>query len=143
MAKKIIEKEIVEKKIIEKEVFKQEILNNKNSMNISCLPIELNKYIYNYIPSLHCSQCFKSFIDYDIRHIYHFVKIRNMIFCDYYCAIKFKYYEYIFIVQWQFLIITLKLNLFIGYIVVVCYILMYIFFIAILNIIRMLIFNTF
>lgn len=138
MAKKIIEKEI-----IKKEIFKQEILNNKNSMNISCLPIELNKYIYNYIPSLHCSQCFKSFIDYDIRHIYHFVKIRNMTFCDYYCAIKFKYYEYMFLVQWQVLIITLKLNLFIGYIVVVCYILMYIFCIAILNIIRMLIFNTF
>ena len=141
MAKKIIEKEIIEKEIIEKEIIKQEISNNNK--NISCLPIELNKYIYNFIPNLHCSQCFNNFINYERRHIYHFVKIRNMIFCDYYCAIKFKYYEYMFLIQWQILIITLKINIFLCYIIVVSYILMYILFIALLNIVKMLIFHTF
>jgi len=125
--------------IIEKKISN----NNQNIIDISQLPLELNKYIYEYIPKLHCSQCYKNFVNYDIRYIYRFVKIKNMMFCNYYCAIKYKYYEYLFMIQWQVLIITLKINIFLGYIIVISYILIYILFIALINIVKMLILYTF
>ena len=124
-------------------IMQNKIHNDKYTILITKLPLELNRYVFDYIPSLHCSKCYKKLINYNSCYICYFIKIRNMTFCSYYCAIKFKYNEYIFLVQWNFLLFVLKINILIGYLLVISYILLHIFIIFFFNIVKIFILYTF
>lgn len=126
-----------------KNIMQNKIDDDKYKILLRNLPLEMNRYIFDYIPSLHCSKCYKKLINYNICYIHYFIKIRNMTFCSYYCAIKFKYNEYIFLVQWHFLLLVLKVNLFIGYLFLGGYILLHMLIILLFNIVKVFILYTF
>ena len=126
-----------------KNIMQNKIDDDKYKILLRNLPLEMNRYIFDYIPSLHCSRCYKNLINYNICYIHYFIKIRNRHFCSYYCAFKYKYNEYIFLVQWNFLFVVLKINILIGYLLVISYILLHMFIIFLFNIVKMFILYTF
>ena len=112
-------------------------------IELSNLPIELSRYIYEFIPNLHCSLCYKKLINYDKCYIRHHVRIRQTMFCSYYCAILHKYNNYMFFFQWNLFIIAFRINIILCYLIIVPYIIIHLFFSLLCNLIKMLVLGTF
>jgi hypothetical protein len=112
-------------------------------IELSDLPIELSRYIYEFIPNLHCSLCYKKLINYDKCYIRDHVRIRQTMFCSYYCAIRNKYNKYMFFFQWNLFIIAFRINIILCYLIIVPYIIIHLFFSLLCNLIKMLVLGTF
>jgi hypothetical protein len=110
---------------------------------LSNLPIELSRCIYDYIPHLYCSQCYKKLINYRRCHIYYHIRINQNLFCSYYCAIRNKYIKYTYFFQLNFLIITLRIAIVFSYVIIIPYILLNLIFIIIFKSCKLIVLGTF
>ena len=110
---------------------------------LSNLPIELSRYIYDYIPQLYCNQCYKKLINYNKCYIYYHIQIHKKLFCSYYCAIRYKYNKYIYFLQWNLIVIAFRISIIISYLIIIPYILLNLMFILIFRFINMVVLGAF